>query len=52
MAKNDNKKNPRNPDSALFQRLTRLFSGPIVNYGAQQTRNNRRYSIDAFSPKF
>ena len=52
MAKNDNKKNPRNPDSALFQRLTRLFSGPIVNYGAQQTRNNRRYSIDKFSPKF
>ena len=52
MAKRDNKKNPRNPDSALFQRLTRLFSGPIVNYRAQQTRNNRRYSIDKFSAKF
>ena len=52
MAKTENKKNPRNPDSALFQRLTRLFSGPIVNYRAQQTRNNRRYTIDKYSPKF
>ena len=24
--------NPRNNDSSLFKRLTRLFSGPIVNY--------------------
>ena len=52
MAKNDNKRNPRNPDSPLFQRLTRLFSGPIVNYRAQQTRNNRKFSIDKFGPKF
>ena len=52
MAKRDNENNPRNPDSALFQRLTRLFSGPIVNYKAQQTRNNRRFSIDKFGPTF
>ena len=52
MAKNDNKRNPRNPDSPLFQRLTRLFSGPIVNYRAQQTRNNRKFSIDKFGPRF
>ena len=24
--------NPRNQDSSLFKRLTRLFSGPIVDY--------------------
>ena len=28
----DNSNNPRNNASALFRRLTRLFSGPIVNY--------------------
>jgi len=48
----DNKNNPRNPNSPLFQRLTRLFSGPIVNYRAQQVRNNRKYSVDKYSPKF
>jgi len=48
----DNKKNPRNPSSPLFQRLTRLFSGPIVNYRAQQVRNNRKYSVDKYAPKF
>jgi hypothetical protein len=48
----DNKKNPRNQNSPLFQRLTRLFSGPIVNYRAQQVRNNRKYSVDKYAPKF
>ena len=48
----DDKKNPRNPNSPLFQRLTKLFSGPIVNYRAQQVRNNRRYSVDKYAPKF
>ena len=48
----DNKNNPRNPNSPLFQRLTRLFSGPIVNYKAQQVRNNRKYSVDKYAPKF
>ena len=48
----DNKKNPRNQNSPLFQRLTRLFSGPIVNYKAQQVRNNRKYSVDKYAPKF
>ena len=27
-----NQNNPRNQESSLFKRLTRLFSGPIVNY--------------------
>jgi hypothetical protein len=31
MAEN-NSDNPRNKESGLFRRLTRLFSGPIVNY--------------------
>jgi hypothetical protein len=48
----DNKNNPRNPNSPLFQRLTRLFSGPIVNYRAQQVRNNRKYSVDKYASKF
>ncbi len=30
--KNDNTNNPRNRQSTLFKRLTRLFSGPMVNY--------------------
>jgi hypothetical protein len=29
---NNNNNNPRNVQSSLFKRLTRLFSGPIVNY--------------------
>ena len=28
----ENKNNPRNQESTLFKRLTRLFSGPMVNY--------------------
>ena len=31
----DNKNNPRNPASPLFKRLTRLLSGPVVNYRTQ-----------------
>ena len=31
----DRRKNPNNSESDLFKRLTRLFSGPIVNYWAQ-----------------
>ena len=48
----ENKNNPRNRNSPLFQRLTRLFSGPIVNYRSQQVRNNRKYSVDKYGSKF
>lgn len=48
----ENTRNPRNANSPLFQRLTKLFSGPIVNYRAQQVRNNRKYSVDKYAPKF
>ena len=35
--------NPRNANSTLFRRLTRLFSGPIVNYDRPAvTRGTRR----------
>lgn len=40
--------NPRNPASALFRRLTRLFSGPLVNYRRQTERNLRRKRISKY----
>ena len=46
MANNEN--NPRNADSPLFKRLTRLFSGPIINYRAQSPRNQRRRGLDKY----
>ena len=44
----DNENNPRNPESPLFKRLTRLFSGPIVNYRTQTPRSSRRRQLDKF----
>ena len=44
--------NPRNPDSPLFKRLTRLFSGPIVNYRAQIARQERRNDLDKYRYRF
>ena len=39
----NNKNNPRNNQSPLFKRLTRLFSGPLVNYDKPAvTRGSRR----------
>ena len=40
--------NPRNPGSELFKRLTRLFSGPLVNYRQQNIRRYRRRDLDKF----
>jgi len=40
---NSKTNNPRNSTSSLFKRLTRLFSGPIVNYNRPTpTRGSRR----------
>ena len=50
--RNSNAQNPRNPDSPLFQRLTKLFSGPIVNYRTQAIRNYRRNQLDKFASRF
>lgn len=48
----DRRNNPKNPGSVLFKRLTRLFSGPIINYRTQTTRALRRRRLDKYSSKF
>lgn len=40
--------NTRNKESALFKRLTRLFSGPIVNYRQQIPRREPRLQMDKY----
>tara|TARA_R110002020_G_scaffold166156_3_gene354023 strand:+ start:1212 stop:3218 length:2007 start_codon:yes stop_codon:yes gene_type:complete len=45
-------KNPHNPQSDLFKALTRLFSGPIINYRSQSGRRIRRQHLDKFSSRF
>tara|TARA_R100000808_G_C2153931_1_gene164604 strand:+ start:352 stop:2376 length:2025 start_codon:yes stop_codon:yes gene_type:complete len=45
-------RNPVNRQSQLFQALTRLFSGPIVNYRSQSGRRIRRQHLDKFSSRF
>jgi len=40
--------NPRNEQSELFKRLTKFFSGPIVNYRSQNIRRYRRRHLDRF----
>ena len=52
MALNTIKKNPRNTDSPLYKTLTRLFSGPLVNYQSQQQRRYRRNQLDKYGTKF
>ena len=48
----DRNRNPRNESSPLFRRLTRLFSGPLVNYDAQVVVRNSRTDADKFASKF
>jgi hypothetical protein len=48
----DRNRNPRNEASPLFKRLTKLFSGPLVNYDAQVVVRNSRTDVDKFSTKF
>ena len=50
MATND--KNTRNPASPLFKRLTRMLSGPLVNYRAQVARQERRNDLDKYRYRF
>ena len=49
MAKRD--RNTRNEDSLLFKQLTRLFSGPIVNYRKQTQRRFRKRQLDNYSSR-
>jgi len=46
------KKSSTNPESSLFKALTRLFSGPIINYRSQSGRKIRRQHLDKFSSRF
>tara|TARA_R110002153_G_scaffold2357_13_gene11641 strand:- start:4512 stop:6473 length:1962 start_codon:yes stop_codon:yes gene_type:complete len=46
---NDNTKNTESP---LFKRLTRLFSGPIINYRSQNTRQLRKRRLDKYARTF
>lgn len=46
MAEQDKKNNPRNPESKLFRKLTRLLSGPVVNYRRQMPRRFQRRQLD------
>ena len=48
----DNTKNPNNPQSELFRRLTRLFSGPITNWRTQSNRKIRRIELDKYATEF
>lgn len=49
---NRNYKNPANEQSGLFKALTRLFSGPIINYRSQSGRRIRRQHLDKFGTRF
>ena len=49
---NTHKRNPANSQSGLFKALTRLFSGPIINYRSQSGRRIRRQHLDKFSSRF
>lgn len=44
--------NTKNSLSPLFKKLTKLFSGPIVNYNQQYQRAFRRNQLDKFASKF
>ena len=41
-----------NNSRSLFRRLTRLFSGPIVNWRTQMNRKIRRTALDKYSSDF
>jgi len=45
----DQTKNPREENSELFQRLTRLFSGPIINLRTQTPRRQRRRQLNKYN---
>ena len=49
---NNNTRNTRNPASPLFKRLTRMLSGPLVNFRAQQARQERRADLDKYRYRF
>ena len=48
----DQSRNPRNNVSPLFKALTRIFSGPIINYNQRQVALDRRRNLNKYSSKF
>lgn len=48
----DQKNNPKNNASPLFKRLTKLFSGPIINFRAQRPTRERKYQLDKYASRF
>ena len=50
--KNKNIKNPRNPESNLFKKLTKLLSGPLVTHRTQTARRLRRRQLDKYARRF
>jgi len=44
----DQKRNPKNNESPLFRGLTRLFSGPLVDFRTQAQLKFRRRDLDKF----
>ena len=40
------------PNQSFFKALTRLFSGPIINYRSQSGRRIRRQHLDKFGSRF
>jgi len=49
MADNNKMQNIKNPQSPLFKNLTRLFSGPIVNYQHAYQSRYKRGQLDKFN---
>ena len=45
-------RNPRNEVSPLFKALTRIFSGPIVNYKSKAPSLDKRKNLDKYSSRF
>ena len=52
MAGRGRKVNPKNNQSTLFKKLTRLLSGPIVNYRTQTARRLKRRQLDMYANRF
>ena len=44
--------NPKDATWPLFKKLTRLFSGPLINYRSQSTRQLSRRRLDKYSSRF
>ena len=45
-------RNPKDSSWPLFKKLTRLFSGPLINYRTQSTRQLSRRRLDKYGSRF